>query len=203
MFRAAKTCLGVATGMLVMGCGGSPGLALNELTLQEAEELAAATMFATFDVTSVVPPRPSLPLLDAAPAGWLVDFEADVRCPAVGRVGLAVSALVHTGVGGGERVDYDLTQVHDGCGVQRSDDGRFTVSGSPRSTASASVLHDGFGRITWSGAAGGEVRWRQAERGGACTFDVTFSGRSDERVATATVTGSMCGQPIDLDFGLR
>ena len=84
MFRAAKTFLGVAVGTLVMGCGGSPGLALNELTLQEAEELAAATMFATFDVTSVVPPRPSgLPLLDAQPVGWVVDFEADVRCPAL------------------------------------------------------------------------------------------------------------------------
>lgn len=187
-----------------MGCGGSPGLALHELTLQEAEELAAATVFATFDVTSVVPPPPSgLPTEGSSPFGWAIDFEAEVRCPGVGIVGVAADAIVRDEPTGGETVRYRLTQVHNGCGVRRSDDRGFAVSGFPRSSADMFVEHDGSGRVQWSGSTTGELRWVQGDREGSCTFELTLDGRSDEVEASATLDGSMCGQPLRYVVPLR
>lgn len=196
MIRGAKTFFGVTVGILATGCGGSLALALDEMTLQEAEELAAATMFATFDVTSVVPPRPSgLPTEGQPRIGWAVDFEAEVRCPAGGRVALAVDAAVRD-QGGAREVDYRLTQVHDACGVDDTAAERVTVSGAPRSTARVRVAHDEAGRVAWDGHAEGELVWAKGERSGRCAFDVTFTAHETTAVATASVVGSVCGQSL-------
>lgn len=185
-----------------MGCGGSPELALDEVTLHEAEELAAATMFATFDVTSVVPPRPSgLPTL-GDPLGWAVDFEAEVRCPARGRVALAVDAVVRRD-GDAREVDYRLTQIHDACGVNTASSDHVVVSGAPRSRARLTVLHDDWGRTEWDGHAEGELVWSRGERSGRCAFDLTFTGHATDVTASASLVGSACGQPLRQTLALR
>lgn len=179
---------------------------MSSVTEEEAIELVAATLFATFNSTSVIPPRPtSLPSGEDAATGWMTSFEAEVRCPGGGRVGMAASVVVRTDptTGGGE-AEYRLGQVHDDCRVQSGGSPRFEVSGRPRVEAEVVAVHDGSGFVRWGGAAAGQIDWTASARRGSCEMDVRFEGEASGLGRTvAAITGSMCGHTIESVVPIR
>lgn len=148
-------------------------------------------MFATFNSTSVLPARPDLP---TSAAGWGMDFEAEVRCPGGGRVGLAASLVVFDAEG---RAEYGLRQIHDDCGGS-SGAARVRVSGGPPLVADVTVLRADDGRVTWSGRVDGEVTWASEGRRGRCMLQIDFTGSgSGDSPTSADLVGSLCGHSLD------
>lgn len=192
-------------GVVISGCASSVEVELSSVTEAEAIEVVAATLFATFNSTSVLPPRPaSLPAGDDVP-GWMTSFEAEVRCPGGGRVGMAASVIVLTDpASGGGEAEYRLGQIHDDCRVQPGGSPRFEISGRPRLEADVRALHDGAGRVEWGGTAAGHIDWSAAGRRGSCEIDVRFAGEAEGLGRTsATVTGAVCGHTIESVVAIR
>lgn len=160
-----------------------------ELTDAEAAELAEVILFATFNSTSVLPARPASP----PGAAWGLEFEAEVRCPAGGKVAMAASLVV---LETEDRAAYELVQIHDDCSAQPVDR-RFSVAGAPRVVADLVVRH-GADAVAWEGTTEGEIEWRTAEGVGRCAFQLSFQGEHPEgAAAVAILDGSMCGHVID------
>lgn len=192
--------------VIASACTSTTGVDSAPVSEGEAIELIAATLFATFNSTSVIPPRPaSLPTGENAPLGWMSEFEAEVRCPGGGRVGMAASVVVRTdpGTGGGE-AEYRLRQVHDDCRVQPGGDPVFAISGRPRLEADVEARHDGTGRVEWAGAAAGQIDWVASGRRGTCEVDVRFDGDADGPGRTIVeVEGSVCGHTVRSSVPIR
>lgn len=192
--------------VLASACDSSVDLQPDTTTEAEALELAAATLFATFNSTSVIPPRPASSLAsESTSLGWMTSFEAEVRCPGGGRVGMAASVQVRTDPdSGGGVAEYRLGQVHQDCRVQPGRDAVFAISGGPRLEARVEARHDGGGGVEWGGEASGRIHWSFSERRGSCEFDVRFTGEAEGPGRTvATVTGSVCGHAIESVVAIR
>ena len=189
----------------IAGCSDGPGLLESALTESEAHDLVASAVFATYDVTSVLPPAPDgsgSPI--GAPHAWATDFEAEVRCPGGGKVALAASVIVRgDSFGDGGRAEYRLVQIHDECVVPGESARRIALWGGPRVNATVDVAYDALGGLTWSGTVLGDVDWVNEGRRGQCAIELTISGQGTSSEGLAEVRGGVCGFPVDASFPLR
>ena len=176
---------------LLAGCAGATELVDSDLGEEEAPALAQVVLFATFNSTSVLPNRPDRPI---GTTDWGMDFEAEVRCPRGGTVGLGASLTVS---GQGDRADYRLRQIHEGCAGAAT--GRqFSVSGGTPVLATVSVAHAANGSVAWTGTAEGDVVWTTSGRSGRCFFRLEFAGATDsDPSSTVDLAGTMCGHVLD------
>lgn len=205
MGRSIQRAFLFCTGLTVSACTSGVEVDFEPVTEAEAVDLIAATLFATFNSTSVIPPRPATIPAGEAPMGWTTTFEAEVRCPGGGKVGMAASVIVRTDPeGGGGEADYRLGQIHDECRVQPGGDPLFAISGHPRVEAEVRARHDGEGRVVWGGIATGQIDWSASGRHGVCEVDVRFDGVAEGPGRTvATVDGSVCGHLIGSTIPIR
>lgn len=189
MLRGSCRPLALPLALALVACGAELEPRTTELTVAEASELSEVILFATFNSTSVLPaPRP------ASAGAWGMDFEAEVRCPAGGKVAMAASLTFVEAEG---RATYGITQIHDDCAAQPMDH-RFSVVGAPRMTAEVSVRHGDDGAEAWEGIARGEVEWKSPVGRGRCALRLDFQGeRKPGASAVAQVEGTVCGQVVD------
>ena len=204
MNRMALRLLVAATTVIATGCGGAAELVLDELSEGEARQLAEAVMFATFNSTSVIPPAPeAVTRPGSRPGGWAMNFEAEVKCPSGGVVGLA-SSIVVAEDSSGDFADYRMVQVHNECAMGSDRAGDFTLWGSPRMEASVSVHHAPSGVVQWTGSTAGSVEWAAGGREGECAFDLAFTGRQEGIGSPgATVVGTVCGYSLSDPFSFE
>jgi len=180
----------MVVGYLISGCAGPTDLVESELTEDEAPALAQVILFATFNSTSVIPARPDQPI---GTADWGMEFEAEVRCPRGGTVGLGASMTVS---GLGDQANYQLRQIHEGCAGAATGH-QFSVSGGTPVLASVNVAHATDGRVAWTGSAEGDVLWTASGRSGRCSFRLDFAGaRGGDPSPAVDLVGTMCGHVL-------
>lgn len=200
MHKMSVRMLALTASVAFAACGDSTDLAMGELSQAEAEELAGAVAFATFNSSGDMPQQPAMGMdgPQAVPFEFSSDFEADVQCPLGGTVAVSASLIVtgdtETEVGA---VSYNMGQVHDGCAAMSDDGTQFTLWGAPALELSFMVTSDGDGLVEWDGAIEGAVDWMSGDREGMCTVDLEFSGsREGDAAVNATLTGSICNRQI-------
>jgi len=184
-------------------CGGTD-LVMGELDEAEAQDLAAAMMFAAFEGTGDVPQPAAASGPQAVPFQFASQFEGDVPCRLGGTVGVAAQLEV---VGDTESqagsVEYQMTHIHDACVVQSESHGLFTLWGNPNMSVALSVANNGQGVVEWGGSVQGAFDWVNDGREGGCEVALEFGGRQEGEGAVAgELAGMVCGFQISRLFSI-
>lgn len=194
MNRSRRTA-SVVLAMLCVACGDLTDPPTGRLAPHEAQELAAATAFATIAGTGALPSArhgaPDQPM-------WVMAFESEVRCPSGGMVGVATTLDVRTVPGSSaRRAAYEMRQIHQGCAVAAESGRLYRTWGAPATTAAVTVDHDAAGPTTWGGSLTGSVEWSVDGRRGRCELDLAVSATRDGIAPAALfVSGTVCGYPV-------
>lgn len=185
---------GLLVACVALGACGETDLVMSELSELEAQDLAGAVMFATFNSTPESAPAPAGgPQM--APYEYQSAIDTEVACPLGGVVGVMADVLV---VGDTESeagsLDFSMTHVHDGCVVQSENDRLFTLWGAPSMALDLLVENNGQGVVEWGGSVTGAIDWATDGRMGTCEVALEFSARVEGDTAfDAEMAGAVCG----------
>jgi hypothetical protein len=189
------------TAVTLAACGESTGVTGDELSEDEAAQLATAVLATAVTSATDTPDGPvAVDGPQAAPIAISYDTEFVAECELGGSVAVEASLDIEgdTEVEGG-RIEFSMTQVHDGCVVGSESGMVFTLDGAPEISGTVVVEADGLGSIAVAGRLEGRVEWETEGRSGACPMVLEFAGAASETSETGefAVAGSICGVAIE------
>lgn len=203
MRGARFACL--AATLALVGCGNSTDV-VGDLTEAEATELAAAVFSTVFTSAAAAPdgPPPAGAGPQAAPFSYTRDSEFTVACQG-GTIAVSASLDVEGDTqSDAGRIDYSMTQVHQGCSATSHNGVAFTLDGAPDVTVSLVAENDGQGHIDFTGAVEGRLAFETQRGQGTCDISLAFSGAIDETAQTAefSIAGVVCRVSVEVSSAI-
>lgn len=127
-----------------------------------------------------------------------VTVDETMSCPDGGTIAVSGSFSGESNDDGTGTVEYDFTQIHQGCRATADADGSvWTFDGDPEVTVDMlmAVTETSF---DLDGTQSGAVSWANGDRSGTCQIDVTyaFSGSESGQTFSGSVSGTVCGHQV-------
>lgn len=179
----------------VAACGDSATDVVGNLTEAEAQALAevvAGTVVSTWEAEGAAATAARGPAL----ATFTQQVSLDAPCEFGGTVAINgdIEIVTNDVTEELERLEYTVTQAHDGCVAESQDGIRFTLDGAPNVTANLVVLAEGD-VLAMDGSYSGAVDWATDGKAGTCTLSVEFSLDLNivADTGSAMMSGTVCG----------